>query len=219
MPQLENEEIGIGEEFLSPDDVIDIQGLPYDPLLPSVDMFFDSMDAISASFQNQLDYSAAVDAAFSVLEGQIDAYFVANKDKPKTQTTVVVTGRRPSGLGGTARLIPTGSFVGGGTSVSQQQLANLRANLKILFPGTTDAELDELAAQISASPSAIWALVQIGNVGTGSDAGGPYAIMSARQVRLTEGLLRSLNTPLATTALNRFRNGIRAGRVRVVPRG
>lgn len=219
MPQLENNEIGIEEIVLMPEEVIDIQGIPYDPLLPSVDLFFDSMDAIAHSFTSLTSFNEALDSAFSVLEGQIDAYFIANKDRPKEQTTVVVTGRRASGLGGIARLLPTAGATGGGGTVSQQELANLRANLKILFPGTTDAELDELAAQISASPAAVWALVQIGNVNMRSDASGPYAVMSARQARLTEGLLRSLNTPLATTALNRFRTAINTRRVRILPRG
>jgi hypothetical protein len=140
----------------------------------------------------------------------VEGYLTAKKDEPKTET-VVVTGRRSSGLGGTIR--PMIGGIGLGALLSNQQRANIRQNLKNLF-AATDAEIDALLAQIQNSPSAMLALARIGNISVNQQTG--VATMKNSQIRTISGVLRSLNTTESINALNRMNSAIRAGRIRAI---
>jgi hypothetical protein len=205
----QNEQTFDSVEEIAPSDVLDAQGINMDSYSSRLDAVFDQLDAsynpaLDSNFQASVDQAIMNEAVF------VEGYLNAKKDEPKTET-VIVTGRRSSGLGGTVRPIMGG--IGLGALLSNQQRANIRQNLKNLF-AATDAEIDALLAQIQNSPSAMLALARIGNIPVNQQTG--VATMKNSQIRTISGVLRSLNTTESINALNRMNGAIRAGRIRVI---
>lgn len=207
----ENPSIGIGnEEVISPADVLDVHGIDIDDYLPRLDALFDSLDAQSSSFTSIVDFGTVVDQAMASEALFLEGYLEAKKPEPRKAEVVTVTARRGAGLS-----LPRG---GGGLAslISPQQRINVRQNLKAIFPGITDAEIDAIVAQIENSPSAMLALLRVGDIPTRASNGVTTANLRNSQLRTINGVLRSLNTTQSINALNLLGAAVRSGRVRVI---
>jgi hypothetical protein len=157
----QNEQTFDSIEEIAPSDVLDAQGINMDSYSSRLDAVFDTLVA-SYNPESASNFQALVDQAIMNEAVFVEGYLTAKKDEPKTET-VVVTGRRSSGLGGTIR--PMIGGIGLGALLSNQQRANIRQNLKNLF-AATDEEIDALLAQIQNSPSAMLALARIRSLNT-----------------------------------------------------
>lgn len=220
MPELENDQIGLGDDVIEPHDNLSVSGIPWEPLIGTVDAFYDMMDALAPTFPGEAEFSAAVEAGFANTIAQIDSFFEMNKNKPKNENVVVVKGTRIGGIGGSFRL--TGG--GGGVQVpfwvraflSEGEINEIVNNVRAIFPGLTDAEITTLIRQASASSAAREQLRRLGRVGVTTVNGQPVATITQSQQRIIEATLTSLNSPEGARALNLFRQAINSRRIRVV---
>jgi hypothetical protein len=214
MPNFEEENQSIGlEDIIDPSDVLDAQGIDMSEYFTRIDQVFDSLDEQALSYTSAADFGAIVDQVMNEEATFLGSYLEINKSKPKTET-VVVTAPRGRGLS-----FPRSLGWGGGAVsnlLTQNQKNGIRANLKRIFPGITDAEIDELVAQIQNSPTAMMSLARIGNIGYTTVGGVEKLTIRESQGRRIIGVLTSLNSPQSIRALNLMTGAIRAGRIRVV---
>lgn len=221
MPELENDQIGLGDDVIEPHDNLSVSGIPWDPLIGTVDAFYDTMDALAPTFPSEAEFSAAVETGFASAIAQIDSFFELNKNKPKNEHVVVVKGTRIGGIGGSFRLTGGG---GGGVQVpfwvraflSEQEINEIVNNVRAIFPGLTDAEITTLIRQASASSAARDQLRRLGQVGVTTVNGQTVATITRTQQRIIETTLTSLNSPEGARALTLFRQAINSRRIRVV---
>lgn len=211
MPTFEEENpVDGNEEVIAPNDVLDVIGINVSEYLPRLDSFFDNLDAQAASFSSLTTFQSVVDQAAAAETAYQEGFLAAKKPEPRQTETVTVTAPRERGLS-----LPRG---GGGLAslLSQQQRSNIRQNLKAIFVGITDAEIDALLAQVQNSPTAMLQLASIGNVPTRTVNGQTVATLRNSQQRTINRVLLSLNTPQSISAMNRFGAAILSGRIRII---
>lgn len=210
MPTFEEENASVGnEEVIAPADVLDVNGIDDTAYLPRLDSLFDNLDAQSSSYTSVSSFESVVNQAMANEAVYLEGFLQAKKTEPRKPEKVTVTASRGKGLS-----LPR---VGGGLAslISPQQRQNIRQNLKAIFPGITDAEIDALVSQIQNSPSAMLALAGIGDIPTRISNGNVVATLRNTQLRTINAVLRSLNTTESINAMNRLGAAIHSGRVTV----
>ncbi len=214
----ENQEVDMNEDVFRPGEMLEVQFID----IPGHDAYVDRMfDGILAISQTILDQSL-FDSIFNITTQSYMQYLgdnlAANKRGPK-ENIVVVKGQRRGGLGG---LLPPLMFSGGGGFVpafdprpllSDEQEANIRANLKAMFPGTTDAEIDTLVDQLARAGIPLRTWLALSTIRSEVIQGRTFAYMSRAQFNQMASILRSIGTPEALRALQRLNQGQQNGSI------
>jgi len=103
-----------------------------------------------------------------------------------------------------------------GFPLSAQQKANIRANLKGIFPGLSDAEIDTLANQIQNNGMAmLHATAFAGGVQMDYSGRNTVAVLTKGQYNAAMSALKSLHTPEGDRALQMLPQAVAAGRIRI----
>lgn len=221
MPDLDNDQIGLNDDVIEPHDNLSVTGITWEPLIATIDAFYDTMDALAPTFPSEAQFTSAVQTGFASTVAQIDSFFEMNKNKPRNENVVIVKGTRFGGIGGSFRL------TGGGSSgvqvpfwvraiLSDAEINEILNNVRAIFPGLTDAEITAIIRQASASRTAIQQLRGLGQIRVSPVNGQPVATITQTQQRIIETTLTSLNSPEGARAFNLFRQAINSGRIRVI---
>jgi hypothetical protein len=205
-----------GLDVVAPVNVLDAQGIDLTGYFPRIDQLFDDLDSQATGYTSISDFGAVVDQAMANEAAFLDLYLEANKNKPKAPPApdYVVTG--PPRSRGLSQPRLTGGGGGLMSLLSPEERAIVRDNLKLVLPGTTDAEIDELIAQLRNSLSAQLSLARIGTIGYTTVGGDEKITLKVSQARRIIGVLTSLNSTLSVNALNRMTSAIRGGRIRIM---
>ena len=97
--------------------------------------------------------------------------------------------------------------------LSSSQRQNIRNNLKGLFPGLTDAQIDKLISQITGNIFAMSDAAGIGNIKTKMVGGREIAYMTQQQEQSCVRVLNDVHSPESNQARQMFYGAIRSGTV------
>lgn len=218
MPDRDTHEVGLEEDFFGPGEMLEAQSIEIPGHDSHVDTMFDGLLAISRTTSDQTIFTSIFEATATSYMQYLDLNLELNKRRPK-ENIVVVKGRRTGGLGS---LLPPLMFSGGGGFVpafdprpllTDEQEANIRANLKAMFPGTTDAEIDILVDQLARAGIPLRTWLALSTIQSEVIQGRTYAYMTRAQFNQIASILRSLGTPEALRALQRLHEGQNNGSI------
>ncbi len=231
MPMFEEnyDSIAVQDEDLIPlNAILEVESSEIEDYYPRLDAFYDHLDAQWSSFSSFDDYAAMVEQAAATEDAYFQGFLAARfaNKKEEEREVVIVTGvrRRAPPSGGSLGPYFTGGGGGGGGGISNlltdAQKANVRANLKKIFPGITDAEIDALVAQLDANPllyrfvGPLFKEIKLQN-----EKGKVVAYLSKDQLSAANKILNGLGTPQAAAAKQRLDQAIRNGSVRIIRHG
>jgi hypothetical protein len=214
------------EDLIPLNAILEIQSSEIEDYYQRLDAFYDHLDAQWSSFSSFDDYAAMVEQAVATEDAYFQGFLAARfaNKKEEEREVVIVTGvrRRAPPSGGSLGPYFTGGGGGGGISrlLTDTQKANIRVNLKKVFPGITDAEIDALVAQLDANPL-LWghALQFAKDIPIGNEKGRAYARLTRAQLNAANAILNGLGTPQAAAAKQRLNQGIRNGSIRILRYG
>jgi hypothetical protein len=218
------------EDLIPLNAILEIQSSEIEDYYQRLDAFYDHLDAQWSSFSSFDDYAAMVEQAVATEDAYFQGFLAARfaNKKEEEREVVIVTGvrRRAPPSGGSLGPYFTGG--GGGVSslilglLTDEQKANIRANLKRLFPGLTDTEIDALAGQIFSNLSLAASAVKLAKTieNPKLEKGQVVAYLTSEQLAAINNILNRLGTPQAAAAKQRLDQAIRNGSIRIKsPRG
>ena len=83
MPDLDNDQIGLNDDVIEPHDNLSVTGITWEPLIATVDAFYDTMDALAPTFPSEAQFTSAVQTGFASAAAQINSSIEMNKNKPR----------------------------------------------------------------------------------------------------------------------------------------
>ncbi|GIU65985.1 hypothetical protein [Candidatus Phycosocius spiralis] len=215
------------EDLIPLNAILEVESSEIEDYYPRLDAFYDHLDAQWSSFSSFDDYAAMVEQAVATEDAYFQGFLAArfaNKIGQRVEHVIVrgVRRRAPSSGGSLGPYFTGGGRGGGGGGgvfsrlLTDTQKANLRANLKMLFPGITDAEIDVLVAQLDANPLLLayaWPLRR--EIPILNDKGRVYVLLSKEQLNAANAILNGLRTPEAAAAKQRLDQAIKNGSIRI----
>lgn len=215
MPTFEEEnERADFDDVIPINELLEVQGIDMTDYLPTVQSVFDTLDVQAESGITPNEFLSLVDQALIDGATYLDAYLQAKKDEPRQPEKVTVTADRRPPTSGLSLPRPGGSLLA--RILSENDKRNIRLNLKGIFPGISDAEIDKLVDQLLGKPALVVGLARIGDIPTYQKNGSIHARLKNSQLKAITNALLSLNTVESRAALNRLNSAVLSGRVTVV---